>query len=164
MPGREEWAMGDQVYQPPLGNDDENPYDVDLDNAIDEPQLDETLDQGYSPPEKPLGATHHGITAAEQRARETLDERLREETADVRPPEGDGIGDQPGMWGEPMDDEVGDARAGRLLRADELAPRRNGNGSSARDVGIDGGAATAEEAAVHVIPDEQLGGEESEAA
>lgn len=151
-------AMGDTVYEPPRADDDENPTDVDLDNSLDWPQLDETLDQGYSPPEKPLGANHHGVTAAEQHRRESLDERLSYEVPEVSAPEGNEIGDQPGMAGEPMDDQVGDERSGRLVRADEQAPRRGGggsNGASARDVGIDGGAASAEEAAVHVLPGEE---------
>jgi len=54
------------------------------------------------------------------------------------------------------DDEVGDRRAGRLVASDE------GFGVDAEadllgsEVGVDGGAASAEEAAVHVIDDDEV--------
>ncbi|TDC26675.1 hypothetical protein E1265_03710 [Streptomyces sp. 8K308] len=161
MSSTPEDEMGDEVYQPPRADDDQddNPVDVDLDNALDEPQQDETLDQGYSPPERPFAASRYGTTAREQHDRESLDQRLNEELPEVAEPEGDGIGDQPGMAGEPVDDEVGDARAGRLVKVDERYPLRGGDGPSAQDMGIDGGAASAEEAAVHVIA--ELGPEQS---
>ncbi|WP_341829938.1 DUF5709 domain-containing protein [Streptomyces hainanensis] len=154
MPDEE---MGDEVYQPPRADTDDNPIDVDLDNALDEPQQDETLDQGYSPPEKSLAAGRFGTTAREQHDRKSLGERLDEENPEVAEEAGDGIGDQPGMAGEPIDGEVGDDRAGRLVKADERYPLRGGDGPSARDIGIDGGAASAEEAAVHVVT--ELGAE-----
>lgn len=69
-------------------------------------------------------------------------------------PAGDGVGDLPGGDGEPVDSEVGDARAGRLVAPDEGAHTDTVSEEVAEDVGIDGGAAGAEEAAVHVIPDE----------
>jgi hypothetical protein len=63
-------------------------------------------------------------------------------------------GDVSGADGEWVDDQVGDRRAGRLVLgdADELDARSD---YWAPDVGIDGGAASAEEAAVHIIPDHQ---------
>ncbi|MCZ9337026.1 hypothetical protein NGM37_04440, partial [Streptomyces sp. TRM76130] len=68
---------------------------------------DDTLDEGYSPPEKPLGVDKVGTTAAEQHDGETLDERLSQEVPDVSPPVGDGIGDDPDGAGEPVDPEAG---------------------------------------------------------
>ncbi|MDT0449693.1 DUF5709 domain-containing protein [Streptomyces hesseae] len=148
-------VMGDEVYQPARSDRRDNPGDLDLQNALDGDLLDEVLDEGYSPPEKPLGVGHHGTTAREQRERESLDQRLAEEVPDIAMPDGDGIGDQPGGDGEPIDDEVGDARAGRLTATiDAMPPRRND--VFARDVGIDGGAASAEEAAMHIVPDESV--------
>ncbi|WP_425581606.1 DUF5709 domain-containing protein [Streptomyces stramineus] len=144
-------AMGDEVYQPTGSDTRDNPDDLDLENALDGDGLDETLDEGYSPPEKPLAAEHHGTTAREQREGESLDQRLAEEEPDVAPPEGDGIGDQVGTNGEAVDEEAGDARAGRVVAADDGLPRR-ANDVVARDVGVDGGAASAEEAALHVTP------------
>ncbi|MEU1378077.1 DUF5709 domain-containing protein [Streptomyces triculaminicus] len=150
-------VMGDEVYQPARSDRRDNPGDLDLESALDGDLLDRVLDEGYSPPERPLGVGHHGTTAREQREHESLDQRLAEEVPDITVPEGDGIGDQPGGEGEPMDEEVGDERAGRLIATiDALPPRRND--VFARDVGIDGGAASAEEAAMHIVPDEPAAG------
>ncbi|MEU2779333.1 DUF5709 domain-containing protein, partial [Streptomyces sp. NPDC007162] len=97
-----------------------------------------------------------GPGAREQHEGESLDERLRQEVPDVAAPEGDGIGDLPGGDGEPRDPEVGDHRAGRLVAPDEGAhPDRTGE-AVADDKGVDGGAAGAEEAAVHVVSEETL--------
>ena len=51
--------------------------------------------------------------------------------------------------------EVGSARAGRLVAPDQGFGEDVDAELSASDVGIDGGAASAEEAAVHVIDDER---------
>ncbi|MGW2823741.1 DUF5709 domain-containing protein [Streptomyces sp. NPDC001443] len=147
--------MADDVYQPVGGNEEqEDAAPPDLQDAVDERTYDDVLDEGCSPPEKPLGVTRKGTTAAEQREGESLDERLREEVPDVTAPEGDGIGDLPGGDGEPRDPETGDRRAGRLVSPDEGAHPDTTKEAVAEDKGIDGGAAGAEEAAVHVVPDE----------
>jgi hypothetical protein len=49
------------------------------------------------------------------------------------------------------DGEVGDARAGRLVEPDAGGAGDTEKDLVASDVGIDGGAAGAEEAAVHVV-------------
>ena len=152
-------SMGDEVYQPEDSDygRGEDRTDVDLDNALGEKQTDEMLDEGYSPPEKPLAVNDHGTTASEQREGETLDERLREEVPDVgetAEPEGDGIGDSPDpdLAGEPMADELtGERRAGRIVKDGYVWSDE----ASARDVGIDGGAASAEEAAVHIAQEDE---------
>lgn len=155
----DEEARGDDVYQPGNSDVDNRPTDdLDLENAVGERDLDETLDEGYSPPERALGVTKYGTTGEEQREGESLDQRLAQETPDVRPPEGDDVGDLPGGEGEPLDESAADTRAGRIAPVAEEAPRRN-IGVLGRDVGIDGGAASAEEAAMHVEPaDEEEGG------
>ncbi|WP_129843852.1 DUF5709 domain-containing protein [Streptomyces sp. RFCAC02] len=153
--------MGDEVYQPTESVDREDvTYTGDLENALGEPDLDETLDEGYSPPEKPLAVTGHGLTAREQEEGETLDQRLSEEVPDVRPPDGDGIGDQQDAWGEPVaDGEAGGDRAGRLVSADDdLTPRRPDSDVTAYEVGVDGGAAGAEEAAMHIADLDEAAG------
>lgn len=102
--------------------------------------VDDILDEGYSPPEK----------WKEPRDHETLDELLSEEEPD--PAMQLGEDDPSADFAE--DDEVGDRRAGRLVAPDEGV---NADGESellATDVGIDGSAASAEEAAVHVIDEE----------
>jgi hypothetical protein len=70
--------------------------------------------------------------------------------------EGDGLGDTIGTDGELIDDQVGDERAGRLLSWEtDVLGAGYGDDYWARDVGIDNGAASSEEAAVHVVPDTQ---------
>jgi hypothetical protein len=147
--------MGDDVYQP----DNEEQADaapLDLEDALDERDYDDILDEGYSPPEKPLGATKTGITAAEQREGESLDERLAQEVPDVGADETDDIGDLSEGDGEPIDPEAGGARSGRLVAPDEGAHEDSDKDLIAYDVGIDAGAASAEEAAMHLVPEEEL--------
>ncbi|MFI7319874.1 DUF5709 domain-containing protein [Streptomyces venezuelae] len=154
--------MADDAYQPTGSNEEqEDAAPLDLQDALDERTYDDMLDEGYSPPEKPLGVNKTGTTAAEQHEGETLDERLRqevpdEEVPDAERPGGDGIGDLPDGEGEPMDPEAGRDRAGRLVAPDEGAHTDVDKQVVARDEGIDGGAAGAEEAAVHIVPDEDL--------
>ncbi|MEU2790321.1 DUF5709 domain-containing protein [Streptomyces sp. NPDC007100] len=151
-------AMGDEVYQPSASDKQGTSDELDMEDALDEPDLDDMLDQGYSPPEKPLAVNQKGTTANEQREGESLEERLDKEVPDVQPPDGDGIGDQPDADGEPVDGQVGDERAGRMTGTDEGDALRLRNDEIGRDVGIDGGAASAEEAAVHIVDDPDLSG------
>ena len=148
--------MADDVYQP----DNEEQADaapLDLEDALDERDYDDVLDEGYSPPEKPLGAEKTGITAAEQREGETLDQRLAQEVPDVGADRPEDVGDLAGGEGEPIDGEVGAERSGRLVAPDEGAHRDTDDELTASDVGIDAGAASAEEAAMHVVPEEGEG-------
>ena len=50
---------------------------------------------------------------------------------------------------------MGDQRAGRLVDLDEGLGEDTEKDLVADDVGIDGAAASAEEAAVHIVPDEE---------
>jgi hypothetical protein len=115
--------------------------------------VDDALDEGYSPPERRPASHDVGTTAEEMRQGETWDQRLAQEEPDldpsVLPTSSDE--DRPQVYGE----EAG-ARAGRLVAPDEGAHEDAEKDEVARDVGIDGGAASAEEAAVHVIPEEDL--------
>ncbi|MGW0286340.1 DUF5709 domain-containing protein [Streptomyces sp. NPDC003236] len=150
--------MADDAYQPTGSNEEqEDAAPLDLQDAVDERGYDDVLDEGYSPPERPLGVTKYGTTAAEHQEGETLDERLRQEVPDVAAPAGDATGDLPGGEGEPVDPEAGGARAGRLVAPDEGSHTDTTKEEVASDVGIDGGAAGAEEAAVHVIEDPEGG-------
>jgi hypothetical protein len=106
------------------------------------------LNEGYSPPER-MPATH-SVTAAEQREGETLDDRLAQE----EPEAGLASGRVPDEQWE--DEGTGRERAGRLVAPDEGAHEDTEKDLVAGDVGIDGGAASAEEAAVHVVPEDQL--------
>ncbi|MFF3582826.1 DUF5709 domain-containing protein [Streptomyces mirabilis] len=148
-------AMGDDVYQPDGSEVQDDAGLLDVSDTLDDRGIDEALDEGYSPPEKPWGVEHTGVTAAERQRGESLDERLAEEVPDVAGQDGDGIGD---LWdgdGELIDDEVGDLRAGRLIAPDEGAHEDTEKDLIAYDVGVDGAGASAEEAAMHVIPDSE---------
>jgi hypothetical protein len=147
--------MADDAYQPTGSNEEqEDAAPLDLQDAVDERTYDETLAEGYSPPEKPLGVTKHGTTAAEQHDGESLDQRLAQEAPEVSEPPGDEVGDIPEGEGEPVDPEAGTERAGRLVAPDEGAHADTTKEEVASDVGIDAGAAGAEEAAVHVVEDD----------
>jgi hypothetical protein len=97
--------------------------------------LDDVLDEGYSPPERPR-TNHFGETPWEEAHGETLDQRLAEE--------------EPEQWdGDPLA-RPDESRAGRLV-ADTDALDGRANDTYAEDEGISGGASSAEEAAVHVV-------------
>ncbi|MEU1662370.1 DUF5709 domain-containing protein [Streptomyces sparsogenes] len=148
-------AMGDEVYQPDGSEVQDDVGLLDASDTLDYRAGDQALDEGYSPPERPWAVEHTGVTAAEQRRGETLDERLAEEVPDIAVPEGDGIGDTWDTDGEPIDDEVGDERAGRLIGPDEGAHENTESDLVAFDIGLDGAGASAEEAAIHLIPDSE---------
>ncbi|MFF7651623.1 DUF5709 domain-containing protein [Streptomyces sp. NPDC007983] len=150
-------SMADDAYQPVGSNEEqEDAAPLDLEDALDERGYDDILEEGYSPPEKPLGVGKVGTTAAEQHEGESLGQRLGQENPDVGTEEGDGVGDLPGGEGEPMDPEAGEERAGRLVAPDEGVSSDTDKELWASDVGIDAGAAGAEEAAVHVVDEEGL--------
>jgi hypothetical protein len=110
--------------------------------------VDDVLDEGMSAPEKLQGSRAKGTTAAEQREGETIDERRRQEEADVDlEPTGDDD-----EFNDPADRFAGDERSGRLVAPDEGVHEDVDPEAVAHDVGIDGGAASAEEAAVHEQP------------
>ena len=126
--------------------DDENqlqPEDTLVDRG-----LDDALDEGYSPPEKWSAAEGYGNTPYEEEVGETLEQRLAQEE-----PEPDPYREAESAV-EGVPGEVGDARAGRLVAEDEGAHEDTEADLVAEDVGINGGAASAEEAAVHLMEPE----------
>ena len=150
-------ARGDDVYQPDGEEIQEDAGPLEPEDTLDDRGLDDVLDEGYSPPERPRAVEDTGTTDAEQQAGESLDSRLAREQPDPPPYLGDGLGDDPDSDGELLDPEAGDARSGRLVGPDEGSHVRDeatvGDGTDGEDVGIDGGAASAEEAAVHIVDD-----------
>lgn len=140
---------------------DETEYsDGDVDPALLSPEesLDDDelgdIEAGYSPVERPLGSNAWGTTERELGSREDLTHRLaREESDQTYDDTDDGLGDSSDTDGELIDDEVGDARAGRLVASD-VDDFDSRSDLWASDIGIDQGAASAEEAAVHIVPDE----------
>jgi hypothetical protein len=122
--------------------------------SLDDDELGD-IEAGYSPVERPLGSTAWGTTERELGTREDLTHRLaREESDQTADDDTDGLGDSSDTDGELIDDEVGDARAGRLVASD-LDDLDSRSDLWAEDIGVDEGAASAEEAAVHVVPDDE---------
>ncbi|NNN29579.1 hypothetical protein HLK59_04245 [Streptomyces sp. S3(2020)] len=148
-------GWGDDVYQPDGSEVQDDAGLLDAEDTLDDDGVGDPLDRGWSPPERPWAVEHTGVTAGE---RETLDQRLAEELPDASVPDGDGLGDCDGSDGELLDNEVGARRSGRLVAPDEGAHEDDESGLIATDVGIDGAAASAEEAAMHIVDEDALSG------
>jgi Family of unknown function (DUF5709) len=133
------------------------------DSLLADPEGD-PLDRGVAPPERWSAAMKFGSTADEQEEGESLDQLLAEEEPDDALdldgdddlPEDDEDTDEADEYldGLLLDDGP-DPRAGRLVAEDEGAHPDEEADLVARDVGIDGGAASAEEAALHVVEDDE---------
>jgi hypothetical protein len=105
----------------------------------------DVLDTGIDAGEGYRAATRFGTTATEERDGESLEQLLAEEEPD--------LADDPEWTDEDDardDDATSEPRAGRLVAPDEGARGDEETDAVALDVGIDGGAASAEEAAVHL--------------
>jgi hypothetical protein len=138
-------------------------YEVlDASDTLDGDPGDDPLDRGVAAPQRWSAAIRHTSTAADQQSGESLDQLLAEEEPDVADevddePAADITGDED-AGDEDVDglllDDGPDARAGRLVAEDEGAHPDEEADLVARDTGIDGGGATAEEAAMHVVDDD----------
>jgi len=131
---------------------------------------DDPLDRGVVPPERWSAGVRFGTTEEEQAEGESLDQLLAEEEPDdtlnlteaelsddeeeeeEEEDEDDDAGDED-VDGLLLDDGP-DPRAGRLVAEDEGAHPDEEEDLVATDVGIDGGGATAEEAAMHVVEED----------
>jgi hypothetical protein len=136
---------------------------LDPSDTLDGNPGDDPLDAGYIPPDKWSAGMRYGSTEAEEEAGESLDQLLAEEEPDltVEDDEDDeeaGIAGDKDAGDEDVDglllDDGPDPRAGRLVADDEGTHADGAGELVAHDVGIDGGAAGAEEAAVHVVEDD----------
>ncbi len=148
--------------EPQYESADLGDYEVeDASDTLDGDPGDDPLDRGVAAPQHWSAASRFGTTGAEQQAGESLDQLLAEETPD----DADNADDEPGNIDG--DDDAADEdvdglllddgpapRAGRLVAEDEGAHPDREADLVADDVGIDGGAATAEEAAMHVVDDD----------
>ena len=144
--------------------DDEN--QLQAEDTLEGDDLEDVLDRGYSPNDRPQGVTAHGTTAYEESIDETIDERILQEVPDPNSaygaPDNESGLDTPRLGGDDPDsiaaeddwlgdNEVGDERAGRLVADDEGAHGDDEKEAWASDVGIDGAGASAEEAAMHIV-------------
>ncbi len=128
--------------------DDEDQPQGSGDSMVSDRGLDDPLEEGYSPPEKWSPAEGYGNTPLEEELGETLDQRLAQEIPEPDPYE------EAANETENVGGEVGNERSGRLVAEDEGVHTNIEKDLVADDVGIDGAAASAEEAAVHVIDEE----------
>lgn len=124
---------------------DDEDQPVAEDQLLDQDVADEA-DRGYSPPERYSAAQGYGNTPWEEEHRETIDQRIGQEE-----PEPDPYDEKP--VDDLRDGEVGDRGAGRLVAPDEGLSEDTESDLVGTDVGIDGAAASAEEAAMHVVED-----------
>ena len=121
-------------------------------DTLDDGDLEDVLDRGYSPPDRPPKGYEDYPTEAERRRGESLDEKLAEEEPDIDPyaePEVTDSEDE-----NALDEQLGldeaDARVGRLVQPDTGQGGDVDSQELATDVGIDGAGASAEEAAMHI--------------
>jgi hypothetical protein len=149
--------MPDDSYQP----DDTELDDPELEDELEEggevldasdtlegDPGDDPLDTGYEPPDRWSAGERYGTTLAEERAGESLDQLLAEEVPDVDPyaeAEEEELSED-----GPLGVDEPEPRAGRLVAEDEGVRPDTEADLVANDVGIDSGAASAEEAAVRV--------------
>ncbi|GAA2581596.1 DUF5709 domain-containing protein [Winogradskya consettensis] len=122
---------------------------LDSKDTLDDNRVGDPLDVGYEPADAYAGADRFGTTAAEARQGESLDQLLSEEEPDIDPYADDDT-DEDELIRRGDDSEP---RSGRLIADDEgLGPDEEAD-SVAYDAGIDSGAASAEEAAIHIVDD-----------
>jgi hypothetical protein len=145
-----------------MSNEMYDPAGLDASDTLDGDPGDDPLDQGIAPPDRWSAGEGFGTTGVEEQEGESLDRLLSEEEPDPYADldEDDDEDDEDDdedrraddLWG---DDEP-DPRSGRLVAEDEGAHADTDDELVARDVGIDGGAASAEEAAVHTEDDDEV--------
>jgi hypothetical protein len=150
--------MSDSVYEPDEGPTNDGANDLDLEFGDD--ATDQMYDTSYSPPDREPVNTRFGTTWAEEERGESFEQRVAQEVPDpnsaadlgVDPDdedaEDDTVDSEDLVYGE-----VGDQRAGRLVDPDQGAHEDEEKDLIGEDVGIDAGAASAEEAAIHIVPE-----------
>lgn len=142
------FGLGPAAGEYSADDDDQlQPEDTLIDRGVDD-----VLDEGYSPPERPYGRGAYEPS-------ESLDQHLAEEEPDPLSRIGNPLDmDEQQRSDEaerefefPQRREVGRVRAGRLVAPDGGYGEDTEAELVAEDVGISGGAASAEEAAIHII-------------
>jgi hypothetical protein len=154
-------------------SEDLEDYQVqDSTDTLDGPPGDDPLDRGVVPPERWSAGIRYGTTEEEQAEGESLDQLLAEEEPDdteeeledalelddEEPEDVEDFDEDDDAGDEDVDglllDDGPDPRAGRLVAEDEGAHPDEEEDLVATDVGIDGGGATAEEAAMHIVEED----------
>lgn len=106
--------------------------------TLDDSAAQDPLDESYSPPERDT-RSHWGETPLEEQLGESLDARLKQEVPDE--------------WDVPVAGGRESDRTGRLEESSDGSWEQD---NYARDAGVAGGAAGAEEAAMHTTSLEEL--------
>ena len=134
--------MSENAYADQSGED--NLEQLQQSDTLIDRGVDDVLDEGYIAPDTWSPAQGFGNTPEEMRQGETLEQRIRQEIPEPVP--------DVENWNPNNEKrEVGAERAGRLMHV-QGSGREDTLGV---DVGISGGAASAEEAAMHIISDDQ---------
>lgn len=128
--------------------DDLGSYSVDdedqlqPEDTLEQVSTDDVLDDGYTPPDRLHGSLAHGVTAEEQHRDETIEARIHQEVPDPTSaygaPDNESGLDEPRLGGDDPD---------------SIAPEDDWLGDGAGDARRPG-AASAEEAALHVVDEE----------
>jgi hypothetical protein len=142
-------------------SEDLEDYEVlDANDTLDGDPGDDPLDRGIVTPDRWSAGVRYALKGEEDS--ESLDELLDEEEPDDTVDPDEDSWDENATYqdvGRLERDEEADPRSGRLVSPDEDTDDvsdtlyKREDEEVARDTGIDGGGATAEEAAVHVIDD-----------
>lgn len=118
-------------------------------DTLEDRGVEDVLDEGYSPPDREPAHLRHPHEVDEP---ETWEERLAEEEPDVLvDPNQDEDADTSDTG---LEDEVGGDRSGRLVAQNQGSGADEDSEPWATDVGIDGAGASGEEAAMHVIDED----------
>ena len=135
-------------FDPTMPDESEQLDQLQADETLIDRGVADVLDEGYVAPEKWSPAQSYGNTRAEMRHGETMEQRLAQEEPDLPV--------ERGRWKDDPDEsrQVGNHRAGRLVDAYRGYGEVDHEPESiGYEVGISGGAASAEEAAMHIIDD-----------
>lgn len=134
----------DELQNEAVPEDSEQLDQLQPDDSLINRGVKDVLDEGYIAPDNWSPAQGFGNTPEEMRQGETLEQRIRQEIPEPVP--------DVENWNPNNEKrEVGAERAGRLMHV-QGSGREDTLGV---DVGISGGAASAEEAAMHIISDDQ---------
>ncbi len=125
--------------------------------TLEDSATGDPLDTGILPTDRYYGADRFGTTEEEEEEGESLDQLLAEEEPEADPYAKARAEDEEAETQDEYLEEtdVPDPRSGRLVAEDEGAHPDAESDLVARDVGIDAGAAGAEEAAVHVESEDE---------
>jgi hypothetical protein len=155
---------GDEVMPDSSNHESQDLEDytvLDANDTLDGKPGDDPLDQGIATPDRWSAGVRYALEGEEDE--ESLDELLAEEEPDETAGAGEDSWDENETGGDverlERDDDP-DLRAGRLAAVeadvygeDDDVPAVQDGELLASDTGIDGGGASAEEAAVHVVDD-----------